>query len=209
MLNMESNSATKLAKKRKKSSRDDVASAGKKNKKKNASGGDRVEVAQVTGSEDQTPADDESVERIEIRGIEDFVESDDAGGSGAEKGSSLSSEGQPGLKDKMASKTTKMKKKKKPGVLYLASVPRTLTVAQLRSFMSQFGTVGRIFLQPDGKLTDNDVNLSKMSSLPASYLIDSQIHFACSFLSLNRCHLTIPVYFISLSLCFLITFLLF
>ncbi|CAG0915606.1 unnamed protein product [Notodromas monacha] len=41
------------------------------------------------------------------------------------------------------------KRKRKAGVIYMSTVPRTLTVAQIRSLMSQFGKVGRIFLQPE------------------------------------------------------------
>jgi ESF2/ABP1 family protein len=43
------------------------------------------------------------------------------------------------------------KKKKKAGVMYLSTVPQSMTVAQLRQFMSQFGEVGRIFLQPESE----------------------------------------------------------
>merc|ERR1719319_1397991 len=40
-------------------------------------------------------------------------------------------------------------KKKKPGVIYLSSVPDGMNVTQTTAFFSEFGRVGRIFLQPD------------------------------------------------------------
>jgi len=40
-------------------------------------------------------------------------------------------------------------KKRKPGIIYLSSVPSGMNVSQTTSFFSEFGRVGRIFLQPD------------------------------------------------------------
>jgi len=40
-------------------------------------------------------------------------------------------------------------KRKKPGVIYLSSVPDGFNVSQTTAFFSEFGRVGRIFLQPD------------------------------------------------------------
>jgi len=40
-------------------------------------------------------------------------------------------------------------KKKKPGIIFLSSVPMGMNVTQTISFFSQFGKVGRVFLQPD------------------------------------------------------------
>jgi len=40
-------------------------------------------------------------------------------------------------------------KKRKPGIIYLSSVPAGMNVSQTTTFFSEFGKVGRIFLQPD------------------------------------------------------------
>jgi len=40
-------------------------------------------------------------------------------------------------------------KKRKPGIIYLSSVPAGMNVSQTTTFFSEFGRVGRIFLQPD------------------------------------------------------------
>jgi len=40
-------------------------------------------------------------------------------------------------------------KRKKPGVIYLSSVPDGMNVSQTTAFFSEFGRVGRVFLQPD------------------------------------------------------------
>ena len=39
-------------------------------------------------------------------------------------------------------------KKKKPGIIYLSSIPTDYNVARTITFFSQFGKVGRVFLQP-------------------------------------------------------------
>jgi hypothetical protein len=39
-------------------------------------------------------------------------------------------------------------KKKKPGIVYLSSIPAGFNVARTITFFSQFGKIGRVFLQP-------------------------------------------------------------
>ena len=40
------------------------------------------------------------------------------------------------------------KNKKKPGIIYLSSIPPGFNVSCTIAFFSQFGKVGRVFLQP-------------------------------------------------------------
>lgn len=42
-------------------------------------------------------------------------------------------------------------RKKKPGIIFLSSIPLGMNVSQTTSFFSDFGKVGRVFLQPDTK----------------------------------------------------------
>ena len=42
--------------------------------------------------------------------------------------------------------------KKKPGIVYLSSIPPGFNVTTSIAFFSQFGKVGRVFLQPGSKL---------------------------------------------------------
>lgn len=44
-----------------------------------------------------------------------------------------------------------VKKPRKKGILYISSIPRYMNVAIMREMFSKYGTVGRIFLQPDIK----------------------------------------------------------
>ena len=39
----------------------------------------------------------------------------------------------------------------KAGIIYLSRIPTYMTVKKLRQMMEEYGEVGRIFLQPDGK----------------------------------------------------------
>jgi len=43
-------------------------------------------------------------------------------------------------------------KKRKPGIIYLSSVPQGMNVSSTTGFFAEFGHVGRVFLQPDAKL---------------------------------------------------------
>lgn len=49
-----------------------------------------------------------------------------------------------------AEPTVKLKtlKKKKPGIIYLGSLPPYMNVTKVKDIFSKFGTLGRIFLQP-------------------------------------------------------------
>ncbi|XP_053616707.1 uncharacterized protein LOC128678863 [Plodia interpunctella] len=44
------------------------------------------------------------------------------------------------------------KKTRKRGIIYLSTIPPFMNVAKIREIFSEFGDVGRIFLQPSGKI---------------------------------------------------------
>ncbi|XP_059058390.1 uncharacterized protein LOC131851843 [Achroia grisella] len=44
------------------------------------------------------------------------------------------------------------KKIKKRGIVFLSTIPPYMNVAKIREIFSQFGDVGRVFLQPSGKI---------------------------------------------------------
>ncbi|XP_067665461.1 activator of basal transcription 1-like [Haliotis asinina] len=46
---------------------------------------------------------------------------------------------------------SKAKKPKEPGIIYLSRIPMMMNVTTIRSIFSQYGEVGKIFLQPDTK----------------------------------------------------------
>jgi len=80
-----------------------------------------------------------------------------AAGGESEEGSEEEEEDEiesPKKKRKMESSRKRLdsetqEKKKKPGVIYLSSVPDGMNVTQTTAFFSEFGRVGRVFLQPD------------------------------------------------------------
>lgn len=43
-----------------------------------------------------------------------------------------------------------LEKEKKAGVIYLSRIPTKMNVKLIREYMSQFGKVGRIYLEPKG-----------------------------------------------------------
>jgi len=42
-------------------------------------------------------------------------------------------------------------KKKKPGIIYLSAIPPGFNVSRTTGFFAQYGKIGRVYLQPDGK----------------------------------------------------------
>ena len=59
----------------------------------------------------------------------------------------------PGVENVMNDGEKRMQgdKKRKPGIIFLSSIPNGFNVSRTTGFFSQFGRVGRVFLQP-GKL---------------------------------------------------------
>lgn len=55
------------------------------------------------------------------------------------------------LESKIVIPNAAIKKPRKKGILYISSIPRYMNVAIMREMFSKYGTVGRIFLQPDIK----------------------------------------------------------
>lgn len=47
------------------------------------------------------------------------------------------------------SKSKKSDKPSKPGIIYMSSVPYRMTAKRVREVFSQYGEIGRIFLQPE------------------------------------------------------------
>ncbi|XP_063706324.1 activator of basal transcription 1-like, partial [Culicoides brevitarsis] len=45
----------------------------------------------------------------------------------------------------------KKEKKRKPGIIYISSIPKYMNVTLLREHLEPFGDLGRVFLQPDKK----------------------------------------------------------
>lgn len=46
----------------------------------------------------------------------------------------------------------KRRKPPEPGVIYLSKIPALMNVKTIRDIFSQYGEIGKIFLQPNGKL---------------------------------------------------------
>ena len=60
----------------------------------------------------------------------------------------------PGVENIIQNDDRKLKddKKRKPGIIYLSSIPIGYNVSRTTGFFSQFGRVGRVFLQPGTKV---------------------------------------------------------
>ena len=55
------------------------------------------------------------------------------------------------MADEVEGTTTKRKTKKTiPGVVYMSRLPPFMKPAKIRNIFSQYGEVGRLFLQPEG-----------------------------------------------------------
>ena len=69
-------------------------------------------------------------------------------------------------------------KRRKPGIIYLSSIPMGFNVSRTTGFFSQFGRVGRVFLQP-GKYT-----VIYYVCLHSFYLAIDSLHYNISFLQI-------------------------
>ena len=61
--------------------------------------------------------------------------------------------------ESMSEITTKEKKPKKPiesGIIYLSRIPTLMNVNIVRRQFQNYGDIGRIFLQPDGKCNTHE-----------------------------------------------------
>ena len=48
-------------------------------------------------------------------------------------------------------RSTRKAKETNPGVVYMSRLPPFMKPAKIRNIFSQYGEVGRLFLQPEGK----------------------------------------------------------
>lgn len=55
------------------------------------------------------------------------------------------------------------KKSTETGIIYLSRIPPLMNVKKIRDIFSEYGEIGRIFLQPDGKNFMNVVEISRYS----------------------------------------------
>ncbi|XP_049874346.1 uncharacterized protein LOC126372561 [Pectinophora gossypiella] len=68
-----------------------------------------------------------------------------------ENGSDCDTNSQNSLDENSDSGKVKNKKTKKRGIVFLSTIPPYMNVAKIREIFSQFGEVGRIYLQPSAK----------------------------------------------------------
>ena len=59
----------------------------------------------------------------------------------------------------------KKKKEKTPGVIYLSNIPKKMNVKLIREYFTNFGEVGRIYLEPEGYLNKLYVSLRLINIL--------------------------------------------
>lgn len=100
----------------------------------------------VIGKEVTMASDSETDERFAVLGESDNEGSENEG-SEEEKEQDEEEQQEEEEQDRISPELTV--KKKKPGVIYLSSVPDGMNVTQTTAFFSEFGRVGRVFLQPD------------------------------------------------------------
>ncbi|XP_035891317.1 pre-rRNA-processing protein esf-2-like [Anopheles stephensi] len=110
--------------------------------------------------EDAEESDDEQQEQdSEEDNNEENAEHSDQQESGNEDDGTerrIPARKQPIIRGKVQRVTPLLKKKKrKPGVIYICSIPKHMNVTILRSLLEPFGEIGRVYLQPsqkDGKV---------------------------------------------------------
>ena len=53
-------------------------------------------------------------------------------------------------------------KEKKPGVVYMSRIPTKMNVKLIREYMSRFGKIGRVYLEPKGNINVFSANLKRV-----------------------------------------------
>lgn len=53
--------------------------------------------------------------------------------------------------DKIMQKNKKKSKTPEPGVIYLSRIPALMNVKTIKDIFGQYGEIGKVFLQPNGR----------------------------------------------------------
>lgn len=53
--------------------------------------------------------------------------------------------------DKIMQKNKKKSKPPEPGVIYLSRIPALMNVKTMKDIFGQYGEIGKVFLQPNGR----------------------------------------------------------
>lgn len=53
--------------------------------------------------------------------------------------------------DKIVKITKKKRKPPEPGVIYLSRIPALMNVKTIKDIFGQYGEIGKVFLQPNGR----------------------------------------------------------
>lgn len=53
--------------------------------------------------------------------------------------------------DKIMQKNKKKSKPPEPGVIYLSRIPALMNVKTIKDIFGQYGEIGKVFLQPNGR----------------------------------------------------------
>ncbi|XP_052849185.1 uncharacterized protein LOC128260323 [Drosophila gunungcola] len=61
---------------------------------------------------------------------------------------------------KVSSSTSAPTKKRKKGIIYISNIPKHMNVTRLREILGEYGTIGRVYLQPE-KLSSAKVKKNK------------------------------------------------
>uniref|UniRef100_A0A336MAR9 Activator of basal transcription 1 n=1 Tax=Culicoides sonorensis TaxID=179676 RepID=A0A336MAR9_CULSO len=70
----------------------------------------------------------------------------------------------------------KSQKKRKPGIIYISSIPKHMNVTLIREYLSPFGDLGRVFLQPDKKFLTRKKKLHSTKPL-AMHFTEGWVEF--------------------------------
>lgn len=79
-------------------------------------------------------------------------------------------------------KTKKRKREPEPGVIYLSRIPTGMNVKKIRQVFEDYGEIGRMFIQPDGKSSKNLHYRSKQCVLPTRMYRILRAYWQCPYI---------------------------
>uniref|UniRef100_A0A1Q3F3N0 Activator of basal transcription 1 n=1 Tax=Culex tarsalis TaxID=7177 RepID=A0A1Q3F3N0_CULTA len=101
--------------------------------------------------EDPEPEVEPNVEEEEQQSDADSDQQSDSGDNDENEDPSDDDQEQPTPAKRSKVKLVTPLKKKKPGIIYISSIPKHMNVTILRELLEPYGDVGRIYLQPERK----------------------------------------------------------
>ncbi|XP_039449419.1 activator of basal transcription 1-like [Culex pipiens pallens] len=123
----------------------------KTSKKRNSKSLNNSSAWEESTVEDPEPEVEPTVDEEEQESVADSDEQPESGDNDDDEDEEPSDDEEPAAAKRPKPKLVTPLQKKKPGIIYISSIPKHMNVTILRELLEPYGDVGRIYLQPERK----------------------------------------------------------